>query len=110
MRTDNRWPVLFKKAFTNTGFFYLIEFGIHYNSFIDQVILSKWYRIPYFRKRLSEFPFINGRISDPLLRKRFLRWMQIVLFPLGILRLLHVKIWVMHIQQNLKKTTELSSV
>jgi lipopolysaccharide export system permease protein len=109
LKEDDRWPVLFHKAFNNTSIFYLIEFGIHYNSFIDQVILSKWFRIPYFQKRLAEFPLMDGRIAEPALRNKMLRWTLVVLFPLGIIRLLHLKIRVMHIQRQLKKVIELSS-
>lgn len=109
LRNDSRWSVLFKKAFTNTGFFYLIEFGIHYNSFLDTVILSTWFRIPYFQKRLSEFPLINGRIAEPTLRNRFLLWAHRVIFPLGLMRLIHLRIRIMHIRRDLKKVMELSS-
>jgi lipopolysaccharide export system permease protein len=109
LKTDCSWPVLLKKAYTNTGLFYLIEFGIHYNSIIDQVILSKWFRIPYFQKRLAEFPFINGRIAEPLLKNKYLRWAHLILLPFGLLRLLHLRIKVMHIRRNLKKVMELSS-
>jgi lipopolysaccharide export system permease protein len=109
LKEDSRWLVLFHKAFNNTSIFYLIEFGIHYNSFIDQVILSEWFRIPYFQKRLAEFPLMHGRIAEPALRNRMLRWTLVVLFPFGIIRLLHLKIRVMHIQRQLKKVIELSS-
>jgi lipopolysaccharide export system permease protein len=109
LKKDSRWPALFHRAFNNTSIFYLIEFGIHYNSFIDQVILSKWFRIPYFQKRLAEFPLIYGRIAEPALRNKILRWSLVVFFPLGIIRLFHLKIRIMHIQQQLKKVIELSS-
>jgi lipopolysaccharide export system permease protein len=109
LRTDSRWTVLFKKALTNTGFFYLIEFGIHYNSFIDAVILSPWFRIPYFQKRLAEFPLINGRIAEPTLRNRFLLLTHWVVFPLGLMRLIHLRIKIMHIRRDLKKVMDLSS-
>jgi lipopolysaccharide export system permease protein len=109
LKTDIRWSVLIKKALTNQSFFYLIEFGIHYNSFIDQLILSKWFRIPYFKKRMAEFPFINGRIAEPSLRNKFLLWAHVVFFPLGFLRLLRLSIKVMHLARNLKKVVELSS-
>lgn len=109
LKTDASWPVLAGKSFTHTGFFYLVEFGIHYNSFIDQVILSKWFRIPYFRKRMAEFPFFVGRISEPLLRKKLLFWIHLVFFPLALLRILHVRIKIMHIQRNLTKIMELSA-
>ena len=109
LKTDARWSVLAGKSFTNTSFFYLVEFGIHYNSFIDQVILSKWFRIPYFQKRMTEFPFLVGRISEPILRNKLLFWIHLVIFPLALLRILHVRIKVMQIRRNLKKIMELSA-
>ena len=109
LETDTRWKILAKKAATNTGFFYLIEFAIHYNSFIDQVILSTWFRIPYFKKRLSEFPVINGIITDPNLKNKLLQWMNIVVFPLGIMRLLYLRYRVLYIRRSIKKVMELSA-
>ncbi len=109
LKTDGRLPGLIKNTISHTGYFYLIEFGIHYNSFIDQVILSKWYRNTYFQKRLSEFPFINGRINEPLLKNKFLRWVHVVVFPLGMLLLLRLWIKVMHMHRNLRKVMELSA-
>ncbi len=109
LKSDVRWKVLFKKAVTNTEFFYLIEFGIHYNSFIDQVILSKWFRIPYFKKRLTEFPLINGRIAEPVLRKKWLMLIHLVVFPLVILRLIYIRFIIMYIRRSLRKAVDLSA-
>jgi hypothetical protein len=109
LETDIRWKVLAGKAARNTGFFYLIEFGIHYNSFIDQVILCSWFRIPYFKKRLSEFPLFNGRIADPFLKNKVLQWLNIVVFPLFIVRLVYLRYRVLFIRRSLKKVIELSA-
>jgi lipopolysaccharide export system permease protein len=109
LKTDIRWKTLFKKTVTNTEFFYLIEFGIHYNTYIDQMILSKWFRMPYFKKRLTEFPFINGRIAEPLLRKKWLLLIHLVIFPLLILRLIYIRFKIIYIRRSLRKTTELSA-
>jgi lipopolysaccharide export system permease protein len=109
LRTDAGWVNLVKKSFENTGFYHLIEFGVHYNSFIDQVILSKWYRIPYFQKRMAEFPFIDGKITSALFTKRALIWLSVIVFPIGLLRLIHLKVKVQHINRNLKQVMELSA-
>jgi lipopolysaccharide export system permease protein len=100
---------LAKKSFENSGLFYLIEFGIHYNSFIDQVILSKWYRIPYFQKRIAEFPIINGRITSEIFTKRALIWFSVIIFPVGLIRLIHLRLKIQHIRRNLKQVMELST-
>lgn len=109
LKTDARLLVLARKSITNTGFFYLVEFAVHYNSFIDQVILSKWFRIPYFQKRLEEFPFMAGRITNPVLRNKLFLWAHIFIFPLALLRIVRVSLRVMHIRRNLKRIIDLSA-
>ncbi len=109
LKKDMRWKVLFQKAVTNTEFFYLIEFGIHYNSYIDQMILSKWFRMPYFKKRLTEFPLITGRIAEPMLRKKWLMIIHLVAFPLLILRLIYIRFKMIYIRRSLRKAVELSA-
>jgi lipopolysaccharide export system permease protein len=107
--SDATWINLARKSFQNTGYFYLLEFGIHYNSFIDQVILSSWFRIPYFEKRLEEFPLINGRITSEIFKKKELRWIALILFPVAIFRIIHLKFKIHRISRNLSQVTELSA-
>jgi hypothetical protein len=107
LKQDNRLPLLAKKSFENSGFIYLLEFGIHYNSIIDQIILSKWYRIPYFEKRLLEFPMINGRITSSVFTRKTHRWMALIIFPVAIVRLIHLKFKIALLQQNLAQLTGL---
>jgi lipopolysaccharide export system permease protein len=109
LKTDASWKNLAKKSFENTGYFYLIEFGVHYNSFIDQVILSKWFRIPYFEKRLAEFPLINGRITSTIFTNKQIRWVATIAFPIGLIRLIHLKIKVNRLSHNLKNLEDLSA-
>lgn len=109
LKKDAGWNNLAKRSFDNTGYFYLIEFGIHYNSFIDQVILSKWYRIPYFEKRLTEFPWINGKITSTIFTNKYVRWIAAIIFPAGLGRLIHLKIKVHRLQQNLNHLVDLSA-
>jgi lipopolysaccharide export system permease protein len=109
LKTDASWSNLAKKSFENTGFIYLVEFGIHYNSFIDQVILSKWFRNPYFQKRLTEFPFIIGRINSTIFTKRTLIWFSVIVFPIAMIRLIHLKWKVQHIKRSLKQLMGLST-
>jgi len=104
-----RLPVLMKKIFTNTSFFHLIEFGIHYNSFLDQVILSKWFRIPYFQKRISEFPVFDGRTTDQFFKNKFINKASVILFPVGLIRLAILRIRIHRIQRNLQQIMVLSS-
>jgi len=84
MQKDIRFLNLSGKIFSDSGYLFLIEFIIEYNSLIDRIILSQWFRIPYFRKRLSEFPTLIARLTGKLLSNRYLKWGCIVIFPIWI--------------------------
>jgi hypothetical protein len=101
--------LLIRKSFENSGFSYLIEFGIHYNSFLDRVILSKWFRIPYFKKRLSEFPLVYGRTRSTIFISKILIWLAVIIFPVALIRLLHIKLKVKIMMRQLKQIADLSS-
>ena len=109
LESDSSWLNLARKSFENTGYFYLLEFGIHYNSFLDQVILSKWFRNPYFEKRLEEFPLINGRITSTVFKTPALQWFALIVFPIGIIRLIHLKVKVRNLQSHQKQVMDLSA-
>lgn len=109
LKKDGKLTHLAGKSFHNTGYFYLVEFGIHYNSFIDQVILSKWFRIPYFKKRLTEFPPVSGKITSDIFTRPYLRWMAVVIFPVAIIRLIHLKLKVFSLRRNIKMVVDLSA-
>lgn len=109
LKEDNKWPLLIRKSFENSEFMYLIEFGIHYNSFLDRVILSKWFRIPYFKKRLSEFPFVYGRIRSVIFTNKTLIWLAVIIFPVAMIRLIHIKLKVNRVIRQLRQIADLSS-
>ncbi len=109
LKEDNKWPLLIRKSFENSGFMYLIEFGIHYNSFLDRVILSEWFRIPYFKKRLSEFPFLYGRTRSTIFINKTLIWLAVIIFPLALIRLIHIRLKVKRVMRQLKQISDLSS-
>jgi len=109
LKIDGRWSNLAKKSFENTGYFYLLEFGVHYNSFIDQLILSKWFRIPYFEKRLTEFPLISGRITSSIFTRKIFRWGALIIFPIAIIRIIHLKVKIHRLRKNLKQVADLSA-
>jgi lipopolysaccharide export system permease protein len=100
---------LAKKTLSNTGYTYLSEFGIDYNILIDKIILSKWFRIPYFHKRLSEFPILGESISTAYFRNKFLKWCSFILFPLWIPILFQMWLKVIRLKRNLHQVSELSS-
>jgi lipopolysaccharide export system permease protein len=75
---------LARKIISNQGYTNTIEFAVHYNSLIDRIILSQWFRIPYFNKRLTEFPFLNGRLTNNILYKPFIKWGSLIIFPVWI--------------------------
>jgi lipopolysaccharide export system permease protein len=99
---------LFKKVLNNTGYTFLIEFGINYNSLIDRIVLSKWFRIPYFRKRISEFPFLNGRITGKTISNRYVKLVSFIVFPVWLFILFHFWIKVQRLKRNLHQVSELS--
>ncbi len=109
LETDGKMANLASKSFHNTGYFYLVEFGIHYNSFIDQVILSQWFRLPYFKKRLTEFPPVNGRITSTIFTKPSYRIIALIVFPVALIRLIHLRIKVRLLARNLRQIIELSA-
>ncbi|MFO7369436.1 MAG: LptF/LptG family permease [Bacteroidales bacterium] len=109
LKEENKWPILIRKSFENSAFIYLIEFGIHYNSFLDRIILSKWFRIPYFKKRLSEFPLVYGRTRSNIFTNKTLIWLAVILFPVALIRLIHIKLKVRRVSRQLKQIADLSS-
>lgn len=100
---------LARKTITNTGYIYLIEFGIDYNSMIDRIILSKWFRHPYFLKRLSEFPFLHGRITANYFPNKYVKLISYVVFPVWILILVHLWLKSRSLKRNLQQVRELSA-
>ncbi len=109
IKKDAGWLKLTAKSFRNEGYPYLIEFGIHYNAFLDMIILSQWFKIPYFEKRISEFPAINGRITSEIFTKKWLRLLAVIIFPIAIIRIIHLKIKIRILQRNIKQVADLSS-
>lgn len=109
LKEDDTLLTLAKKSFANSGFTYLLEFGIHYNSLIDQIMLSKWFRIPYFEKRLLEFPMISGRITSGIFTRKSFRVIAAVIFPIAIVRLIHLKFKLFVLKRNLNQVIGLSA-
>jgi len=109
MGKDVTFKSLFKKTITNTGYLYLIELGIDYNSLIDRIILSKWFRHPYFYKRLSEFPYLNGRITANYFPKRFIKVASYIFFPVWLFILLHLWLKSRRLKRNLQQVAALSA-
>ncbi len=99
---------LARKIISNKGYTNVIEFGVHYNSLIDRIILSQWFRIPYFNKRLTEFPFLNGRLTNNNLYKPFIKWGSLILFPVWIGIFLITWIKVQRMKRSLQLVHELA--
>jgi lipopolysaccharide export system permease protein len=96
------------KIISNKGYTNVIEFGVHYNSLIDRIILSQWFRIPYFNKRLAEFPFLNGRLTNNNLYRPFIKWGSLILFPVWIGIFLITWIKVQRMKRSLQLVHELA--
>jgi lipopolysaccharide export system permease protein len=99
---------LARKIISNKGYTNVIEFGVHYNSLIDRIILSQWFRIPYFNKRLTEFPFLNGRLTNNNLYRPFIKWGSLILFPVWIVIFLITWIKVQRMKRSLQLVHELA--
>jgi lipopolysaccharide export system permease protein len=99
---------LARKIISNKGFTNLIEFGVHYNSLIDRIILSQWFRIPYFNKRLTEFPFLNGRLTSNTLCRPIIKWGSLILFPVWIVIFVITWIKVQRMKRSLQLVNELA--
>jgi lipopolysaccharide export system permease protein len=99
---------LARKIISNKGYSNVIEFGVHYNSLIDRIILSQWFRIPYFNKRLTEFPFLNGRLTNNNLYRPFIKWGSLILFPVWISIFLVTWIKVQRMKRSLQLVHELA--
>jgi hypothetical protein len=99
---------LARKIIANKGYTHVIEFGVHYNSLIDRIILSQWFRIPYFNKRLAEFPFLNGRLTSNFLYKPFIKWGSLILFPVWIIIFLVTWIKVQRMKRSLQLVHDLA--
>jgi hypothetical protein len=99
---------LARKIISNKGFTNLIEFGVHYNSLIDRIILSQWFRVPYFQKRLSEFPFLNGRLTNNFIYKPLYKWGSLILFPIWVVIYIITWIKVQRMKRSLNLVHELA--
>jgi lipopolysaccharide export system permease protein len=99
---------LARKIISNQGYTNVIEFAVHYNSLIDRIILSQWFRIPYFNKRLTEFPFLNGRLTNNILYRPLVKWGTLILFPVWILIFLITWIKVYRMNRSLQLVHELA--
>ncbi len=103
LREEISFLSLARKIISNKGYTNVIEFGVHYNCLIDRIILSQWFRIPYFKKRLTEFPFLNGRLTNYSLYTPFIKWGSLILFPvwIGIFLITWIKV------QRMKRSLQL---
>jgi len=109
LKRESNLRNLIVQAYTCKGSEYLIEFSVHYNSLIDRLILSNWYRIPYFAKRLAEFPVITGRVTRGLIRHDWLRLVSVFLLPVFLIRLIKTAASRHRMKRHLSRIAELST-
>jgi len=108
LRNEISFASVARKIISNKGFTNLIEFGVDYNSLIDRIILSQWFRIPYFNKRLAEFPFLNGRITGNKLSKPIIKWGSLIVFPVWMVIFIITCIKVQRMKRSLHLVHELA--
>jgi len=109
LNENSGFKKLVNQAYNNCNYSFLLEFKIHYYAFIDRIMPSLWYRIPYFKKRLGEFPDVNFYTSRNYYKSSVFRKISLFVFPLFLFRLLQFYIDRRNIKQNLILITGLSS-
>jgi lipopolysaccharide export system permease protein len=109
LKTETKLYNLHKKIMNNHELLSIHEFEKEYNKLIDRIIMSEWFRIPYFRKRLSEYPYISGNITSVIFTKKFYLWISVIVFPVGLARVFHFKMKVQRTRMKLKQVVDLSA-
>lgn len=108
LQEDCRLGKMITKIMKNTSYDYLIEFGIHYNGIFHEIMLSKWFRILYFQRRISEFPVLKYKTNLHYISKKKFRLLAIIIFPIFILRLVQYIILIRKLGRNLQVIRDLS--
>lgn len=108
LQEDCRLGKMITKIMENTSYDYIIEFGIHYNGIFHEFMLSKWFRIPYFQKRISEFPVLKYKTNLQYFNNKKLRLLTIIVFPVFMLRLIQYIIVIRKLRRNLHAIRDLS--
>ena len=109
LKKDSGLFSMARKALRNEGCMCLIEFSIDYNCLIDRIILSTWFRIPYFQKRITEFPIISSHLSTRYFRSRSLKVLSFIFFPVWIILLVHLWIRGHRMRRYLQQVSALST-
>lgn len=100
---------IFNSIMENKSYGYLIELGIDYNGIFHGLMLSNWYRIPYFQKRLQEFPVLHYKTNSRLFCSKTFRKLSVVIFPVFIIRLAHYLISIRRLKRELSLIASLSN-
>jgi hypothetical protein len=109
IKKDTRLYNMARSAIFSQGCMCLIEFSIDYNSLIDRIILSTWFRIPYFQKRLSEFPVISSHLTTRYFKNKTLKILSFIVFPVWIILLVHLWLRGHRLRRYLMQVSDLST-
>jgi len=108
LRMDSTPVNIIRKMRDNTGYACLIELGVHYNGIFHEVMLSEWYRIPYFQKRLGEFPNLDFKFRSRYPGSKLGWIVAAVLFPILLYRFVFFTWKIRKIRKKLHTIAQLS--
>lgn len=106
---DTTLKGIYRKIMDNKSYDYLIELGIEYNSIFHELMLSNWYRIPYFQKRLQEFPVLHYKTNSSLFTAKSIRKLSVILFPVFLVRFAYYLISIRRLKRELSLIASLSN-
>jgi lipopolysaccharide export system permease protein len=109
LKEDHHFFLLAMKIAENSDYDYLNQFDNQYNELFNQVILSKWFRNPYFQKRLAEYPDLNSKVTSSFFKYKLLRILWIILFPVWISRFVYFLVKVRRLRLNIQHIAGLSA-
>jgi len=109
LNEDTTLKGIYRKIMDNKSYDYLIELGIEYNSIFHDLMLSNWYRIPYFQKRLQEFPVLHYKTNSRFFNVRSVRKLSLVFFPVFLTRFAYYLISIRRLKRELSMIASLSN-
>ncbi|MBN2482414.1 MAG: LptF/LptG family permease [Bacteroidales bacterium] len=99
---------IIRKIMENKSYDYLIELGVHYNGLFHEILLSNWFRVPYFQKRIGEFPALQYKTNHRYFSSKKFRIFSIIIFPVFIVRFIQYIIVVRKLRKKLQVIADLS--
>jgi lipopolysaccharide export system permease protein len=109
LEEDTSLKKIFKRIMTNRSYEYMIETGVMYNGVFHDVMLSNWYRMPYFKKRIEEFPVLHYKTNSKSYTKKWANTLSIIVFPVFIFRFIKYLSRLRRLRKELQLISSLSN-